>query len=100
MPEISIGMSVSSSTIRMSCAMDDRPRLGLGAFRHRFPDPSAEHQADARATAGPVLEAQLARVILHDLLDDRQTQPRTLAAGRHVGLGQAIATIHRQSPAA
>src|SRR5260370_585879 len=97
MPEISIRISSSSSTIRMSCAMRDRPRLGLGALRHGLLDTSAEYQADARAAARRIVEPKLARVILHDLLDDRQSQTRALGARGDVRLGQAIAAIDRET---
>src|SRR5689334_10346512 len=96
MPEISIRMSASSSTIRMSCAMDDRPRLGFDALRRRLLDPAGEHETDARAAARRILEPELAAVILHDLLDDRQAEAGALGAGRDVGLGQAIAPLDRQ----
>src|SRR5258707_11087082 len=99
MPEISIRMSSSSSTIRMSCAMRDRPRLDLAALRRRFLHAAPEHQADPRAAARRVLETQLASVVLHDLLDDRQPQPRAFGPRRDVGLGQPLPSLRWQAAA-
>ena len=38
-------------------------------------------------------------MVFHDLLDDREAEPSSLAAGRHIGLGQPLAPFLRQSPA-
>ena len=104
MPAISVQMSGSSSTMRMSGAM--RPSLTgsriivrrsgtADAISSRLP----EYQTDARAATLAVVQREIAAVIFHDLLDDRETQAGALAARRHVGLGQALAPLLRQAVA-
>src|SRR5215469_15706653 len=95
-------MSVSSSTTRMSCAMGALPFDAFGFFSFSFGDAciaTHEQQRHARAAAGAIVEAQLAAVVFHDLLDDRQTETRAAAARGDVPLGQPIALLVRQADA-
>src|SRR5579883_2830653 len=91
-------ISASSSTIRMSCAMADGTHLPL-LVRQIRPAALAErkNQADPRPDRLAVLENQLPLVIFHDLFDDGETQARPLGARRHIGLGQTLAALLRQT---
>src|SRR5579883_3492063 len=107
MPAMSVQMSRSSSTIRLSCAMTLQiVRVACGGSlggcdlrpsRRDFLRVAPEYQTDTRAATLPVIEHQFAAVILHDLLDDGEPQPRSLAAGRHVRLGKPVPALFRQS---
>src|SRR5258706_6959964 len=93
-------MSASSSTIRMSCAMDlAEPRsnggAGILARRHRY---LGKYEFHRRPAAGAVVECQLAAMVFHDLLDDGKAEPRTLRAGGHIGLGQTATLGLGQAP--
>src|SRR6185312_5386240 len=104
MPHISMRISASSSTTRMSCAMCGGPccdggRSGVGLCDGARLD-AMEDEHDARAAAFAVLERKLAAVILHDLLDDGEAEPGTLGARRHVRLGEPLAPLARQAAAA
>src|SRR5215469_3200051 len=104
-PQISARMSASSSTTRMSCAMGALPFdafsfvsfgfIGFGDTRIA----AHEQQRHARAATGTIIEAQLAAVVFHDLLDDRQTETRAAGARGDVRLGQPIALLVRQADA-
>src|SRR3546814_2249139 len=86
MPVISIRMSASSSTMRISLAMPGSSFhrrhhdafLGLSAatFRHIFAQ--GENETDDGAAALAVAQKQVAAVILHDLLHN--CQPKSSAA--------------------
>src|SRR5580658_1461666 len=113
MPATSIRMSASSSTIRMSCAMNDHFRFLLrltlrerslrvalrqgGAAFHRVGRTRGEDQADLRPAIAAILEYQFARMVFHDLLDDGKPQPRPLGAGRDIRLGQGLPALPRQA---
>src|SRR3546814_2808758 len=102
MPVISIRMSASSSTMRISLAMPGSSFhrrhhdafLGLSAatFRHIFAQ--GENETDDGAAALAVAQKQVAAVILHDLLHNCQPKSSAALARRHVGLGQARSEEH------
>src|SRR5579872_1100148 len=98
MPHISVRMSASSSTTRMSFAMplgfylSDRLRRGFYLGR-------MEHKSYARTAAIAILEHQLAMMVFHDFLDDRKPQSRAFGMRRHIGLDQAVAALARQAAA-
>src|SRR5260221_9940453 len=71
--ESSSRIPTSSSTTRI-CAM------ASGRLRHRQQD------ADRGAPCKPVLDRQLAVVLVDDLLDDRQAEARAARLGGHIGL--------------
>src|SRR5579875_1555479 len=100
MPQMRVRMSASSSTTSMSCAMGSLPldTLGLAGLGNARIG-ACELQGHARAAAVAVLETQLAAVVLHDLLDDRQTEAGAAGARRHVGLGEPVALLMRQPDA-
>src|SRR5579883_1972034 len=100
MPQISARMSASSSTTRMSCAMRALPFdalgfAGIGDARIA----AQEQQRHACAAAAAIFEAQLAAMVFHDLLDDRQTETGAAGARGDVWLSQAIALLMRQADA-
>src|SRR5260370_37973740 len=107
MPAISVQMSRSSSTMRMSWAMTlQTVRDGLSgslcgcrmwSSRRDFLRVTPEYQTDARAATLAVVQRKITAVIFHDLLDDRETEAGALAAGRHVRLGEALAPLLRQA---
>src|SRR5262249_21303902 len=99
-PAISIRMSASSSTIRMSCAMGSGTQLGRhNSGRGPLNDAGVadKNQRHARPVRLPVREQQLTAVIFHDLPDDGEAQTRALGSGRHIGFGQALAALLRQA---
>src|SRR5471032_3073361 len=69
----------------------------MGACRRDLLRVAPEYQTDARTATLAVLEHQRAAMVFHDLLDDRESQPGTLAARRHIRLGQAVAAFLRQA---
>src|SRR5260370_10292977 len=107
MPAISVQMSRSSSTMRMSWAMTlQTVRDGLSgslcgcrmwSSRRDFLRVTPEYQTDARTATLAVVQRKITAVIFHDLLDDRETETGALAASRHVGLGEALAPLLRQT---
>src|SRR5215470_9840003 len=110
MPEMSIRISASSSTTRMSCAMAHRvlgarSRHLLNRFVRRAAGRGSRHarlfkrkyEAHPGATAFAILENQPAAVILHDFLNNGEPQSGALGPGRDIGLGQPI-TIRRGQP--
>src|SRR5579871_6594230 len=100
MPLIPILMSASSSTIRMSCAMNHRFRLlQPRALRRSLAERCRrrEDQADPGPAARAVVEQQFACVVFHDLLHDGKTKPGTLVPCRDVRLRQALPPMLRQA---
>src|SRR5262249_43060627 len=101
-PAISMQMSRSSSTIRISWPMTLQTvrDVACGSLcgrrlcgcRRDFLRVAPEYQTDAGAATLAVVQCQQAPVVLHDLLDDGQAQSGTLAAGCHAGLGEPLAT--------
>src|SRR5215470_15382162 len=100
-PAISVQMSRSSSTIRISWPMTLQTvrdvvcgslcgRRVCGC-RREFLRVAPEYQTDARAATLAVVKRQQAPMVFHDLLDDGEPKPGALAAGRHIGLGKALA---------
>src|SRR5260370_31261327 len=110
MPAISVQMSRSSSTMRMSWAMTlQTVRDGLSgslcgcrmwSSRRDFLRVTPEYQTDARAATLAVVQRKITAVIFHDLLDDRETEAGALAAGRHVRLGCALPPLLPEAVAA
>src|SRR5258708_38652492 len=99
-PAISIRMSASSSTIRMSCAMGSGTQLGRrndGCGSLYNTGIADEHQRYPRPIRLPIGERQLTAVIFHDLSNDSETQAGALGSGRHVGFGQALTSLLRQA---
>src|SRR5262249_35860740 len=95
-------MSASSSTTRMSCAMEDLLRLHghrCRALRLFARLPRWEDQLYAGPAALPVLQDQLAPMLLHHLFHDREAEPCALGARGHVRLGQALASFLGQATA-
>src|SRR5215472_14836626 len=100
MPHISMRMSASSSTTRMSCAMDRCLRSRARRFGRRRGTAivaAMEDEHYARATSLAILQDEFAAMIFHDLLDDGETETGALAARRHVRLGQALASFRRET---
>src|SRR6185312_11891323 len=99
MPSISSRMSGSSSTMRMSCAMRHLllltgHRSGGGLRRGT----GRQDEAGGRAwPLRPIVEHEAAPVVLHDLLDDSQSQSRPLRFVRDVWLGQSRPIFLRKS---
>src|SRR5690242_9178920 len=101
MPAISVQISRSSSTIKISWPMALQTVRGFHGLlcgcrmrrsRRDFPRVPSEYQTDARPATLAVVQEKLAAVVFHDLLDDGETEPCPFAASRHIGLGQAIAS--------
>src|SRR5882672_2476535 len=107
MPAISVQMSRSSSTMRISWPMAlQTVRDGLSgslcgcrmwSSRRDFLRVTSEYQTDARAATLAVVEHEITAVIFHDLFDDREAKTGALAAGCHVRLGEALAPLFRQA---
>src|SRR5215475_4836543 len=107
MPAISVQMSRSSSTIRISWPMTLQTVRNVGcgslcgrrmrARRRDFLRVASEYQTDARAATLAVVERERPAVVFHDLLDDREPQTRAFAPRGHVGLGEPLAVLHRQA---
>src|SRR5262245_46656734 len=100
MPAISMRMSASSSTMRISAAMGSRQSclrcLGLGTIsRARVP----ERHAHDRAAARTVVELQQRAVILDDVLDDCQPKAGAARARGHIGFGQPLPPLIGQAAA-
>src|SRR5262245_62338687 len=99
-------MSASSSAIRMSAAIASSP-YGFhlfGRLCHRSPGVAWKDQPHQR-TLSPeeiirrIPERYSAPMLLHDALDDRQSQSRALLARCHIGLGQPRAVFLGQPDA-
>src|SRR5579883_1287643 len=56
-----------------------------------------EYQTDASPATLAVIERQQSAMVLHDFFYDRETEAGALAARRHVGLGQALTALDRQT---
>src|SRR5271154_1483372 len=94
MPAISMRMSASSSTIKMSCAMKlTQPRSSGDARARACAGFGCEDQLHRRTASGAVVQYQIAAVILHDFLDDRETETGSFGSRRDVGLGQPMPLI-------
>src|SRR5215470_5867044 len=101
-PAISVQMSRSSSTIRISWPMTLQAVRDVvcGSLcgcrvcgcRREFLRVAPEYQTDARTATLAVVQGQQPPMVFHDLLDDGEPQARALAARRHVGFGEAFAT--------
>src|SRR4051812_49053598 len=104
MPAIRSRMSSSSSTMRISDAIND-PFLLIfqSLFIVRcFGIFLREGQSQRDFGTLPVFgigEGDLAAMVFHDFAHNRQTKPGALAAGGDIGLGQAMAMFRRQSHA-
>src|SRR3989304_2182192 len=95
MPAINSRMSASSSTMRMSRAMrEGRIPVPVVGFADGA---QLKYQPGRRAAAGPVVQDQVAAMVLHDFLDDGKPQAGPLRARRDIGLGQAVAVARRQA---
>src|ERR1700681_32391 len=107
MPAISVQMSRSSSTIRISwpMALQTVRNVICGSLcgcrmwssRRDFLRVTPEYQTDARTATLAVVQSEIAAMIFHDLLDDRETEAGAFAARRHVRLGEALAPLFRQA---
>src|SRR5690348_12165297 len=99
MPAIKRRISASSSTIRMSCAIDlAEPRSGQGpdvGCRRR--SPGDENELHRGATAGTVAKNKIAAMVFHDLLDDGETEASAFGASGDIGLRQPVALGPRQA---
>src|SRR4029450_9158434 len=103
MPAISVQMSRSSSTMRISWPMTLQTVRDVmcGSLcgrrmrtnRRDFLRVTSEYQTDARPATLAVIQGEIAAMIFHDLLDDGEAQARTLAARGHIGLGQPFAAF-------
>src|SRR5689334_20478850 len=92
MPAINRRISASSSTIRMSCAIDlADPRSGHGPDVGCCRSADSEDELHRGTAAGTVAKNQIAPVVFHDFLDDGETKPGALGAGRNIGLRQSVA---------
>src|SRR5262245_61975392 len=91
-------MSASSSTTRISAAMDGPRRRILRLRPDARIDLLAEDQTDRGAAALAVAQGQQSAVVLHDLLDDGEAQARAAGPRGHVGFGEALASLDRQAP--
>src|SRR5215472_18302809 len=95
-------MSASSSTTRMSCAMENLLGLrgnGCRALRLFARPTRREDQLHPSAAAFPIFQDQFSPVLFHHFFHDRKTKPRALDARGHVGLRQALASFLGQAPA-
>src|SRR5271157_991400 len=93
-------ISASSSTIRMSCAMDDfaqRHRSGIVVDGLGRPRLDREDEPDPGTLSTSIFEHQLSPVILHDLFDDGETEASSFGAGRHIGFGQPLTVLAWQA---
>src|SRR5687767_1263733 len=99
MPEISIRISASSSTIRMSCAIATLFLLSFfDGYGRRGDFNSGNNQADPGADAlRAVLKLEFTAMVLHDLLDDGEPQAGALGSRGDVGLGQPVPFFLRQA---
>src|SRR3546814_5282088 len=88
-------MSSSSSTIKISSAISCHypvvsfvvSRVMIEFFEHI----GIKSDADACPATGRIFKSDFAEMLLDDLLDDRETQPRTLLPGRHVRFDDPVA---------
>src|SRR5258708_796985 len=106
-PAISVQMSRSSSTMRISWPMPLQPVRDVmcGSLcgrrvrsnRRDFLRVASEYQTDARTATLAVVQREIAAMILHDLLDDGETEAGALAARCHVRFGQALASLLGQA---
>src|SRR4051812_36715841 len=100
MPEIKSRISSSSSTTRISDAISDPFLLIFSAFLTQ----TLLYQRECESDFGPdpawgIVQRDFAAMVLHDLADDGQAQPRALGAGGHIGFGEAVAMLGRQADA-
>src|SRR5690349_25176973 len=97
---ISILISASSSTIRMSCAMADRTQLRWRLAYDRTVYGlrlAGKHEFHPSPASRAIRQDELSRVIFHDLFHDGEAQPGSLCSGRDIRLGQALAPVRRQA---
>src|SRR5882672_3869595 len=66
-------------------------------YRRDFLRVTPEYQTDARTATLAVIQCEIAAMIFHDLLDDREAEPGTLAARGHIRLGQPLAAFLGQA---
>src|SRR6185437_6814215 len=99
MPEIRSRISSSSSTIRISDAIND-PFLVIffSAFHTLLHKRKTEHD-DRPLPALTVVQGNLAAMVFHDLAHDGEAQPGALGPRGDVWLGQAVAVLRRQPDA-
>src|SRR3546814_10162651 len=88
-------MSSSSSTIKISSAISCHypvvsfvvSRVMIEFFEHI----GIKSDADACPATCRIFKSDFAEMLLDDLLDDREAQPRTLLPGRHVRFDNPVA---------
>src|SRR5215217_4750891 len=107
MPAISVQMSRSSSTMRISWPMTLQTVRDLTSgslcgrcvrtYRRDFLRVTPEYQTDTCAATLAVIQGEIAAMIFHDLLDDGEAQARTFAARGHIGLGEPLAAFLGQA---
>src|SRR3954469_2152448 len=98
-PAISMRISASSSTIRISCAIATLFLLYIfGGHGRRGNFGLGNNQTNLRSDAGgPVFEHEFSAMILHYLLDDGEPEAGALGPRRDIGFGQPVALLLRQS---
>src|SRR5690348_1198930 len=101
MPHMSMRMSASSSTTRMSCAMSRGLFYGFFylARRRNARIGAIEDERHACTAAFAILDDQLPAMVFHDLLDNGKAKTCALGTGRDIRLGEAVATLRWQSAA-
>src|SRR4029450_2438075 len=107
MPAISVQMSRSSSTMRISWPMTLQTVRDVTCgslcgrcvrtYRRDFLRVPPEYQTDTRPATLAAVQGEIAAMIFHDLLDDRETKPGTLAARGHIRLGEPFAAFLGQT---
>src|SRR6185312_7178813 len=100
MPPMSMRISASSSTMRISAAMGARQLLFALVRLHRIlcarvPERHAHH----RAAAGSIVKLEQGSVILDDVLHDRQPKARAARARRYIRLRQPLPPLVGQAAA-
>src|SRR5580700_10198552 len=100
MPEIRSRISPSSSTTRISDAINDpfllifTSSLLLGLLR--------EGECEGDFCSLPILgiaQTYLAAMVFHDLAHNRQSQPGAFGAGGDIGFGEPVPVFGRQAHA-
>src|SRR5215470_11896438 len=100
MPLISIRMSASSSTMRISAAMRPRQcRLSQLGLRRLIRTRVPECHPHDRAAAGAIVQLQQRTVILDDLLHDGQPEAGAAGARRDIWLREPLAPLIGQATA-
>src|ERR1043165_6041342 len=107
MPAISVQMSRSSSTMRISWPMTLQTVRDLTGgslcgrcvrtYRRDFLRVPPEYQTDTSPATLAVIQGEIAAMIFHDLLDDREAEARPLAARGHIGLREPLTAFLGQT---